>query len=67
MGDWLHRMVDWLHNIGKPRFDLGNDDNINHADKLIDEVTEKRKSLEERAARLKLLDIQSTPRGPFRG
>ena len=50
----------FLSNFGKPSYDLGNDDKIHEADEHI-------RRLRDLERRLKLLDIQSTPRGQLNG
>lgn len=47
-------------NFGRPSFDLGNDAKIHEADDVVTELENKTRELERR---LKLLEIQSKPRG----
>jgi hypothetical protein len=60
----LQRMWLLLLGIGKPHFDIGNDHKIYEADRTIAEINKERQELE---ARLRLLEIQGTPRGPMNG
>ena len=56
----LRMLYDVLSNFGRPDYDLGNDDKILEADKTLKESKDKREELERR---MRLLGIQSTPRG----
>ena len=53
----LHKLVT---NFGRPSFDLGSDYKIHEADEALEDIQKRRLELERR---LRLLDIQSTPRG----
>ena len=57
-------MLNWVQNLGRPDYDLGNDDKIHEADEHLEQSMRKRKELEDR---LRLLEIQGTPRGPLHG
>lgn len=64
MNDYLRRVKMWFTGFAKPKFDLGNDDKLHQADELHQELKEREQALERR---LKLLEIQGTPRGPLNG
>lgn len=62
MNDWLQRMWDSVKNIGKPRFELGDNSKtkLEEADRTLDEIKGHRVELERRQ---KLLEIQANRRG----
>lgn len=57
---FLQMFKDFVSNFGRPDYDLGSDDKIHEADENTKEIRSRREELERR---LRLLDIQSTPRG----
>lgn len=52
----------FVSNFGRPRFDMGDDTKIEESDIIQKELEERRKELERR---LRLREIQATPKGPF--
>ena len=65
MNGKLRRMLQFvLHNIGRPRFDMGDDTKIHEADHTIDELKKYNAEMERR---LQLRGIQASPRGTING